>query len=528
MRMTRLNKVLLVLVVTGLALALRAYDLDAAGLAEDEVNKVVAARAYLRGDFSKNLEHPMLMKLMIAGSLVATDAWNAIASVEIPEEVPVRFPNVVAGTLMTVAIFAFASLYFGTSIGAVAAFFWAVSPLAITVNRVAKEDTLLILFVWLAFYFYERAKRLGAADTPKQRRLYLFAGASLGLMLASKYFPHYWGLLFLFYYLVGTDETNQPTTRSAHLAFYGAFVGFAILFNPTVLLPQTWAYFLDYTGEKTVSHHGYLFMNELYPNSLSATPGGLPIYFYAVMLALKTALPVLVGFVVGLAVAVRRRSERGMFFLLYMFVWWIVPFSLIAGKWIRYVVFLLPFFYVLSAIGVVEMARALARRLGLAPARVALAAVCAFAFVAVPLYAAVSAAPYYSLYLNGLGKGRVGYYFPHDEFYDAGLREAIARVAAEAPPNAVVLGEAPPVFDYYSNRFGRGDLRFQELSELAADRATPEASYVIVQQGRLYFENVDFIKRLEAERAADVTIHIAGAPSTRIYRLSDRAPGATP
>jgi hypothetical protein len=43
---------------------------------KDEVHKVEAARGYLRGNFSLNLEHPMLMKSLIAVSLAATDSWK--------------------------------------------------------------------------------------------------------------------------------------------------------------------------------------------------------------------------------------------------------------------------------------------------------------------------------------------------------------------------------------------------------------------------------------------------------------------
>ena len=51
--------------------ALRLNGLGAIGFAEDEINKVVAVRAYDRGDFTANAEHPMLMKLVIDLSLRA-------------------------------------------------------------------------------------------------------------------------------------------------------------------------------------------------------------------------------------------------------------------------------------------------------------------------------------------------------------------------------------------------------------------------------------------------------------------------
>ena len=56
--------VAVVLIVT-LGFSLRVRGLGSAGFNEDEIQKVSAARAYLHGDFSRNLEHPMLMKSMV-------------------------------------------------------------------------------------------------------------------------------------------------------------------------------------------------------------------------------------------------------------------------------------------------------------------------------------------------------------------------------------------------------------------------------------------------------------------------------
>lgn len=80
---------------------LRVRGLNRVGFNEDEVHKVEAARAYLRGDFFVNLEHPMLMKSLIAVSLAATDSWNLRAgeSHAITDEVAVRLPNAIFGAL---------------------------------------------------------------------------------------------------------------------------------------------------------------------------------------------------------------------------------------------------------------------------------------------------------------------------------------------------------------------------------------------------------------------------------------------
>ena len=86
-------------------------------------------------------------------------------------------------------------------------------------------------------------------------------------------------------------------------------------------------------------------MGEIY-RTTSATPGGLPIYFYPLLIAIKTPLAVLAAFLVGLALSVRRRSETGSFFLVFMFVIWFVPYSIFAGKFFRYTLTLRPSLHV--------------------------------------------------------------------------------------------------------------------------------------------------------------------------------------
>ena len=65
---------LAVMIVMGAGL--RLTGLGSIGCAEDEINTVEAARAYDRGDFTANAEHPMLMKLMIDLSLRGARLWT--------------------------------------------------------------------------------------------------------------------------------------------------------------------------------------------------------------------------------------------------------------------------------------------------------------------------------------------------------------------------------------------------------------------------------------------------------------------
>jgi dolichyl-phosphate-mannose--protein O-mannosyl transferase len=155
-RLLERHAVAALLLVVALGFCLRIRGLDRAGFNEDEVQKINAARAYLRGDFSRNLEHPMLMKSMIAVSLAAADRWNRGLgrSHQVSEEIAVRLPNVVFGTLTAVVIFGLAKEFFDLPVALLSALLWSAGTIAIMDNRLAKEDTLLVFFAWLGYYFY--------------------------------------------------------------------------------------------------------------------------------------------------------------------------------------------------------------------------------------------------------------------------------------------------------------------------------------------------------------------------------------
>ena len=129
-------------------------------------------------------------------------------------------------------------------------------------------------------------------------------------MLASKYFPHYLGLSCLYHYLAGKKQ-HTPLRRLDLLLLLGSCALLFLLFNPVVLLPNTLRYMLDYAGEGTMTHHGYLMMGRFYYNDPAHLRGGMPIYFYLLLLAVKTPLPVMGAFLVGLIEVWRRRREAG-------------------------------------------------------------------------------------------------------------------------------------------------------------------------------------------------------------------------
>ncbi|HKS30704.1 MAG TPA: glycosyltransferase family 39 protein [Pyrinomonadaceae bacterium] len=518
----------LVLILTAFILCgfgLRLVNLSRVGFAEDEINKLEAVRAYERGDITPNAEHPMLMKSLIFVSMQASRAWNNTSALKISDESAARFPNVLFGALTVVPLFLLAAALFDRRTALLSAALWAFGTNAITYNRIAKEDTLLVFFMLFAFYFYLRAKQTSGFDPKGKKRNYVLSGASFGLMMASKYFPHYFGLNMLYHHLVRVREREpgEPKGKTPGLFYLMLLVAFLVA-NPAVLLPQTLSYLNAYTSGSLLTHTGYLMGDVLYKNNMSATPfRGTPLYFYVLYLLIKVPLPVIVSLIVGLAAAFRRPRHPGHAFLLLMFLLWIVPYSLMGAKWLRYTLSLLPFVYMLSAVGIVALMNLFASRLKSMKqerlAQIVCVALIAF-FVAWPAWTAVASNPHYAAYTNALGGGRAGYYFPHDEFYDDGLREAIEFVCKDAPRGAVIVGETPAVFRYYLEVFGRTDLQSRVLSDPKFELATAgRPAYIIIQKGRTYFENREKMKEVRERYPKVFDIRVRGESAAEVYKI---------
>jgi hypothetical protein len=515
---------LLLIVVLGFAL--RFHGIDQFGFNEDEVHKLEASRAYLRGDFSENLEHPMLLKSLVAGSLALTDFWNRRFGQfgHVTEETAVRLPNVVVGALTGVIVFAVTEQFFGFSTGLLAALFWSLGTIAIMINRLAKEDTLLVFFTWLGYYFYIRAKKESLTDAHRPLKWYAASGSSFGLMLASKYFPHYLGLIALFYYLPRNRRKYPSLGWRASMALLGMCAVAFALANPVAFLPTTLKYMWHYAGEGTMTHRGYLAMGQFYFDDPAHLGGGMPFYFYPLLLLVKTPIPVLFALAFGLIEVLKRWHHDGFSFLLLMFLFWIVPFSILSAKWLRWMLSWMPTIYIVAAVGaskLISWVTGVARRHESRQAWIpALATVLIVIFLAQSVFSATQASPFYSLYLNPLGLGRTGYYFPHDELDDIGLRPAVRQMCDSIPAGSPVVSEALPVVTYYFHQCGRDDVHYNDLSNLAL-QSLPASAYFIVQEGRKYLDNISTVRKLEAEESPAWTVIIGGAQAAEVYRTSE-------
>jgi Dolichyl-phosphate-mannose-protein mannosyltransferase len=533
------RKVLIVVVAVALGLCARVYRLDAAGFAEDEANKIFAIRCYEQGDFTANAEHPMIMKLLCYASMHTASMWNRVAGnaihLRLSDEAALRLPNAFFGALTVTPLFLLTTALLGFRIGLITSALWALGLDAIWFSRTAKEDTLLVFFMLCGFYLYHRAKQVHASELQERERMYALAGIAFGLMIASKYFPHYFGLNALFYTLVGYDRrNNQPLTRRMWTKYFAALMTAFVIFNPAVFFPETWRYLWKYVNEELLTHHGYLVMDKLFINDLAQTPGGNPWYFYFLFLAVKVPLPVLIAFAVGLVEIFRRRGDypysRGYLFLRMMLVFWLLPEALVGCKFLRYSLTLMPLVYMTAAVGVVSLFRIasvvikklyLDGRVANAVASAAIVAV----FIVVPSIQTIGtlAASYPSLYVNVFGNNRIGYFFPHDEFYDLGARESIKFVADTAPPESKLASEIPGVVQYYLERFNRPDIRSAIISQPSFELDREERpTFVLLQRGRVYFENIDNFNFIEKNFPLIQSSVYQGASASKVYEIGGK------
>lgn len=529
------RKLLIVIIVVVVGFSARVYRLDAAGFAEDEANKIFAIRCYEQGDFTANAEHPMVMKLLCYASVHAASAWNRAAgnkiALPLSEEAALRLPNAAFGALTVVPLFLLTTGLLGFRVGLITSLLWALGLDAIWFNRTAKEDTLLVFFMFCGFYLYHRAKHVRASDLRGKERLFALAGAAFGLMMASKYLPHYFGLNALFYTVVGYDRrNNQPLTRRMWAKYFAAMLGAFVIFNPAAFFPETWRYLWKYVNEELLTHHGYMVMDKLFVNDLLQTPGGNPWYFYLLFIGVKLPLPVLIAFGAGLVEIFRRRGNypysRGYLFLRMMLVFWLLPEAFVGGKFLRYSLSLMPIVYMTAAVGAVTMWRltslgirkvAVSGRVARTSAAVAIAA----AFVIAPAVETIRsvAFSYPSLYVNVFGRNRIGYFFPHDEFYDLGARESIRFVADTAPPGALIASEIPGVVQYYLERFNRPDIHSQIISQPSFTLNQERRAFVLLQRGRVYFENIDDFNFIEKSFPLIQASIYEGAATAKVYMM---------
>jgi hypothetical protein len=525
---------LAVLVLGGFGL--RVASLSAEGLSEDELNKLQAVADYREhGLTSANGEHPLLMKALQTGSLVFADKWNSVLWLggrhPVSPEAALRLPGTVFGALTAILVYLLAAELFGAEVGLIAAALWTFDPSGMGFNRIAKEDTFLLFFFLLANIFWLYGQRVAESEPHRRpEKFYWASAAAFGAMLASKYVPQLLAVSACYYYMFqNLTETRWRLGKKRLLKFYTLMgVAFVIL-NPTILLPATWHQMGLFAGQKLIGHDGYEFMGKLYSHRLTDWLAGIPWYFYHVFLAVKLPLLTVASFLVGLALLFRRKLGDGRYFLILWMFLWMMTFCIGGGKFTRYFTIVLPAVLITSAIGVQTAGRWLGQQLSNLLAaewpKVFVHPALALLVIAGSLSAAIKAAPHFRLYTNALGGGEAkqGYYFPHDEFYDASIREVMIEIARRAAPGTNVASETPGLASYYAQRANRPDLVCLHLSDPNALRQLREGDFVIDARGRRYFSNELVLAALEQSGTPTFTVSLGNVPSASVYLLDEKS-----
>ena len=515
---------LIVLVVAGFGF--RVNGLSAEGLSEDELNKLSAVADYrAHGLTGANGEHPMLMKAFQAASIILAEKWNnSHPANQIAPETALRLPGAIVGALTAVLIFLVVTELFGVEVALIAAALWAFDPSAIGFNRVAKEDSFLLFFFLLANVFWLRGQRVAESTNQSPNKYYWATAASYGAMVASKYLPHLLCVSICYYWMFQSIPQTRWRLGKKRLLTFFIIMGLTfIVLSPTILLPETWKQMGLFAGGKRVGHDGYEFMNKLYPQRYDDWLRGIPFYFYLVFTAVKLPLLTVLGFLTGLPLLFRRKLGDGRYFVLFWFLLWVVAFSFSGGKFTRYYTSVLPAVLITSALGIQFAGRWLANRFASFDLKHYVPASLAVIVIVASVINSVQAAPHFRLFTNSIGGGTAwaGYYFPHDEFYDASMRDVMTEIANRARPGARVASESPSLASYYAEREKRPDLICLSLSDPEALKQLNSGDFIIVARGRRYFSNDAVITNLN-NYPPIAEFKLGVVPSAKLYEFNSK------
>lgn len=531
---TLLFAALAALIIAGFGF--RVTGLSAEGLSEDELNKLSAVADYrANGLTGANGEHPMLMKALQAVSIIVAEKWNNTGVVadhpaeSIAPETALRLPGTILGAFTALLIYLITAELFGAEVALIAAALWTFDPNAIGFSRIAKEDTFLLFFFLLANVFWLRGQRVAESTDRNPNPYYWATAAAYGAMVASKYVPHLVAISLSYYWMFQQlPETRWRLGKKKMLASLAIMGLVFLILSPTILVPETWRQMGLFAGNKRISHDGYEFMKQLYSHRFEDWLHGIPPYFYLVFTWVKLPLLSLAGFLVGLPLLFRRKLGDGRYFILLWLYFWFAAFSFLGGKFTRYYTSALPPVLITSAIGIQFVGRWFAQKISSVQWAQGLThyvpAALAVVVISASVVSSTQAAPHFRLFLNSLGGGpaRAGYYFPHDEFYDASMRDALSQIGSRAQANARVASESTLLASYYANRVGRSDLICISLSDPEGVSQLAAGDFVIVARGRRYFSNDALITSLKNAAQPDFKINLGSVPSADIFVMNEK------
>ncbi len=505
--------------------ALRVGDLGTESLSEDELNKLQTVADYRTNGLSgRNGEHPFLMKGMQTISISVAEKLNNLSDHKISDEAALRFPTALIGTLTILVLFLLVSELFGSSIGLIAAALWACEPSAAGFDRIAKEDSFLLMFFLLGCFFWIRGQTIAERGGKNWLKYMWFAAAAFGAMFASKYLPHLLAVAAAYYQIFQAISATKWRLGKARWLLFFVILGVCfLLFNPTILLPETWREMLTFSGEKRIGHDSYEYFGELYKNQATAWLAGVPWTFYYVFILFKTSVLTLLFFTVGLVSIFRRKFGDGRYLIFFWAFFWFMPFTVLGGKFTRYFAVGNPLILIIAAVGFYSFIRWIAPKISNKQNFVPMfSTVCFIILIGFSLYGSLTFAPHFRLYTNAFGGGKAsaGSYFPHDEFYDTSTREIVAEIIKTAPSSAAIANETPGLFEHYAKKAGRADLKFVSLSDKSQVASLKSGDFIVAARGRRYFSNDAILKFLETKSPV-AEVKIGEISSAKIYQLTE-------
>jgi hypothetical protein len=514
------------LVLTVLAFAVRLNHIGFNSLSEDESAKWTAVQEYRHGHFvGVNSEHPMMLKVLAWVSLTAGERWNRLAHLDswptMSPEGWLRFPNVLFGAATTAILFLFCRRLIGLVGAFAASFFWAVSPLAVALNRLAKEETPLTFFTLLACYLYCRAQQADSDESV--RRWYDLSAIGFGLAFASQYILHLLGLNALAWFLAGKMGLNRKPSRFSYRRFFLVIFLTFILVNPVVLFPSNFSAILHWLHHDGVTHSGYDFDGTLYLNFPSRLFAGVPRTFYLWLLLIKTPIPILLAVIAGSIMLLRDRRTLASCFFLSLGVFHLAGLSVSGAKWVRYSLPMLPFLFLAGGYAL----QATWDRLKEKKISLAFAGLAAATLFALPLIELHAWSPYYSFYLNSVGGGQknIARYFGQDEVSEFDTREVAQQVCSSADAGARLATARPMSMAYYVGNCGRTDI---EVVPLYDNHYVPrEGDLIVLEPSRRFFETQRFFDALGKSGMSRREVRVGPVLASTIYLFDSSIPQTT-
>jgi hypothetical protein len=520
----RYQELAIVLLLTVLAFAVRAYRVDFNSLSEDESAKWAAVQEYRHGHFAGvNSEHPMLPKVLVWASLTVGERWGRVAAghgwSSLNPEGWLRMPNVLFGTATATILFFFCRRMMDVAGSFGASLFWAIAPLPVALNRLTKEETPLTFFTLLACYFYCRAQQ---ADSDfSEQRWYDLSAVGFGLGLASQYILYLLGMNALTWFLAGRMGLDRkPSQFSYKRFFFLMFLTFLVV-NPVILSPANFNAIVHWLHHGGVRHSGYDFDGTLYMNFPSRLFAGVPWFYYLWLVLVKTPIPILMAVIVGSILLLRDRRTLASCFFLSLGVVQLVGLSVSGAKWIRYSLPLLPFLYLAGGYAVQQTLKAATGKVR-SRAMVGLAAVILLGW---PLLELQSWAPYYSFYLNSIGgaKQNIARYFAMDEVSEFDTREVAQQVCPSAPAAGTLATGRPMSMGYYLQACERTDLHIVPLYD--PHYAPRDGDLIVLEPSRRFFETQRFFDALRNSGMRHSDIRVGPVLASTIYLFDPSVPG---